>query len=542
MRVRSHSLLWRFLAITVALTLSLGILPGLVSSRHAAAQNDSITQNAFEKLVENATEDDAAYGPEEGDLEIDPERVTFSRSDIEDADFYAEATFQNPYSGSSNQFDYGIQFRSNDDAFLRFIVISDGTWGIVHGTDEILNNGTYDDLDTSRKGENKVSVYAKGDTIHVAINDDYVGTAITDIEDDGSISVGTSFLPDSIVEGKVTGFTDFSIWTLSGGGRLGPDDEDTPTPDDEDEETPAPLDGEVYESPSFGYTLTYDSDVWEVTQDESADGVDDFRLANELSTVQFLGIESDQTPEDCIQDTIDTLTEDADLDNVEIAVDGDGEDLQGTLDDGSEYVVINVTFEDTDLTAFYQCTPIEEGVSLVKINQIVNAEDYNDEIDARITLLEGFSVDGSGTTADDDEETPTTDDEETPNTDDEETPEADGTESELPEGSVVVYLEASTADGPVVLASLIPDGDETQVQLFVLGGAPGERYDAGFSEGSCNSPDDVSIEVGTTDATGLLDENIDETVEDLSSGDLVMVLVDEGGDIVACGDPSEFVE
>ncbi len=545
MQTGPRSLFWRILAITVALTLSLGVLPGLVTSHRAAAQADELSQRDWEDLVDEATSDDPAYGPEDGDLEIDPEKVTFSRSDIEDADFYAEATFQNPYAGSSNQFDYGIQFRSGPDAFLRFIVISDGTWGITQGTDDVLANGTYTDLDDSRRGENKVAVYADGDTIHVAINDEYVGSATTDVEDDGSISVGTSFLPDSVVEGETTEFTDFSIWSLGGGGNLGQDDEDeTPVDDEEtptdDEETPVVVDGDTYESATFGYTVTYDPDVWEVTMDESEDDVDDFRLSNGVSTVQFLGLESDLSAEDCIQDTIDSLTDDAELDNVEIATDDDGEDLQGTLDDGSEYVVMNVTFEDTDLTAFYQCTPIEEGVSIVKINQIVAAEDYNDEIEARITLLEGFSVDGSAGNKDDedvdDEETPT-DDEETP-VDDEETPTTD----ELPEGSVVVYLEAVETDGPVVLGSLIPDGNETQVQVFVLAGEAGDTYTVGFAEGTCRRPGDVSIEVGETDANGLLDETIDETVEDLSSGDYVMVLASESGDVVACGDPSEFVE
>jgi len=539
---------WRVLAIAVALTLSLGILPGLVSTHRAAAQDDaSISQNDWEDLVDEATTDDPAYGPEEGDLEIDPEKVTFSQSDIEDADFYAEATFQNPYDGNDDQFDYGIQFRSSEDAFLRLIIVSDGTWAITDSTeDDPLIVDTYEDLDSTSTGENKVAVYVEGETIHVAINDDYVGSATTQVTQEGSISVGTSFLPESVVEGESTGYTDFSIWTLSDS-NLGPDDEETPQNDEETPDTDTDVDkadGESYESPTFGYVVLYDPDVWEVTQDESEDNVDDFRLSNGASTVQFLGLESDQTPDECIQDTIDSLTEDADLEDVEIATDADDEDLQGTLDDGSAYVVVNLTFEDTPLTAFYQCTTIEEGESIVKINQIVDAEAYNDEIEARISLLEGFSVDGkfdNGDDGDSNSDDQNTDDGDTQ--DEEETPQADETATDdLPEGSVVVYLEASTEDGPVVLASLIPDNDETEVQLFVLAGEPGLTYDAAFADGTCKNPGDTTIDIGTTDETGLLDENVEETVENLSSGDFIMVLLDEGGDVVACGDPSEFVE
>ncbi|HRA49339.1 MAG TPA: hypothetical protein PK819_14800, partial [Thermomicrobiales bacterium] len=138
--------------------------------------------------------------------------------------------------------------------------------------------------------------------------------------------------------------------------------------------------------------------------------------------------------------------------------------------------------------------------------------------------------------------TKTPEEEETPA--DDETPVPDETASELPEGSVVVYLEAATEDGPVVLGSLIPDGrNSAQIQVFVLGGETGATYTVSFNDGTCRRPGDVVVEVGETDSAGMLDETIDSSVEDLSSGDVVMVLSDsDSGDVVACGDPSEFVE
>ncbi|HRA48018.1 MAG TPA: hypothetical protein PK819_08125, partial [Thermomicrobiales bacterium] len=388
MQRSTQSLAWRTLAIAIALLLSLGILPGLIATHAAAAQDDaSISQSDFEDLVDDATADDPAYGPEEGDLDIDPDKVTFSKSDIESADFYAEATFQNPYAGTTNQFDYGIQFRSGPDAFLRFIVISDGTWGITQGTEDVLASGTYDALDDARRGENKLAVYADGDTVHVAVNGDYLGSATTDVTDDGSISVGTSFLPDSIVEGETTSFTDFSIWELGGGGGLGPSNKKTPTPTDEEPE------GTTYESPSFGFTISYD-DTWEVTKDETEDGSDDFRISNGISSIQFLSYEYDGSAEDCIAETLDSLNEDPDFEDVTIATDNDDNELQGTLDDGSAYVVVSLTYQDSDLITYYQCSPIEEGTSIVKITHITAAEDYNDQIDARIAVLDTFSAEG----------------------------------------------------------------------------------------------------------------------------------------------------
>jgi hypothetical protein len=532
-----HARTWKTFSLAIALLLSMGILPGLISTHRAAAQADGISQSDFDDLVDEATADDPVYGPEEGDLDLDPDRVTFSTADVTPADFYAEATFQNPYASSTGQFDYGIQFRSGDQNFLRFIVVSDGTWGITDGTQDVLASDTYDNVDDSRQGQNTLAVYADGDTIHVAINGDYVGSAQTDNTDEGRISVGTSFLPDSIVEGETTSFTDFNVWELGGGG-LGPSKTKTPT---SSKRTPTPQDveGTLYESPTYGYTLTYD-DTWDVVSDDSNRGEDDFRISDGTSSMQFLGYEFDGSPDDCISDTLDELQSDPDMDNPEVAVDNDDNELQGTLDDGSAFVVVNVTYQDSDLTVYYQCTTIVDGESMLKVTQLANADDYNDEIEARAKVLETISPDGSDASGND-RETP--DDQPTDDINTDETPEADGTSSDLPPGSVVVYMEASEQDGPVVLASLIPDGRKTQVEVFVLASDSSVTYDASFNEGTCNRPGDVAFDAGQSDNLGMIDAEVDETVENLSSGDYVMVLTDDAtGDVVACGDPSEFVE
>jgi len=534
MHTQARTSSWRALTVAVALLLSLGMVPGLITAHRASAQADvSISQSDYDDLVTEATAGDPAYGPEDGDLDLDPDRVTFSTADIEPSDFYVEATFQNPYADTTAQFDYGFQFRSGEDAFLRFIVISDGTWGITDGTEDVLTSGTYDNLDATRSGENKLSVYADGGTVHVAINDDYVGSASTDVTAEGKLSVGTSFLPDSIVEGETTSFTAFQVWELGGGG-LGPSKTKTPS---KKTPTPTEIDGTQYESPTYGYTVVYD-DTWEVSSDDTADDQDDFRITNGTSSLQFLGMPYEDTPEDCISDALDEIDSDSDMTNVSIAVDADDNELQGTLDDGTAYVVVNLTYQDTDLTAYYQCTTIEEGVSVLKVTQVAAADAYNDEIEARAKVLDSISIDGSGSSPD---ATETPQEEDTPQSED--TPQADETASELPPGSVVVYLEPAVQDGPVVLASLIPAGSRTQVQLFVLAVDATATYAVTFNQGSCNRPGEVFVDVGETDNQGFVDEKISERVEDLASGHYILVLTDiDSGEVVACGDPSQFVE
>ena len=86
-----HARTWKTFSLAIALLLSMGILPGLISTHRAAAQTDGISQSDFDDLVDEATADDPVYGPEEGDLDLDPDRVTFSTADVTPADFYAEA-------------------------------------------------------------------------------------------------------------------------------------------------------------------------------------------------------------------------------------------------------------------------------------------------------------------------------------------------------------------------------------------------------------------------------------------------------------------
>jgi len=186
MRTGSSSRAWRALTSVIILALCLGIAPGLLAPSQTAAQADKLTQRQFDNLVQDAEAEDPVFGPEDGELEHDPDRVSLEPADLEISDFLATVTFQNPYAATRTQFDYGIQFRSastkKTTQYLRFLVLSDGTWGITDSDQNVIVNGTYDDLDDSRRGENALTVYAEGDLVHVAINGDYVGSAEVDID------------------------------------------------------------------------------------------------------------------------------------------------------------------------------------------------------------------------------------------------------------------------------------------------------------------------------------------------------------------------
>jgi hypothetical protein len=522
MRTGINSRAWRALTSAIILALCLGFVPGLLTPSHAAAQANGLTQRKFDNLVEDAQAEDPVFGPEDGELEHDPDRVTFEPADLELSDFLATATFQNPYAGTRQQFDYGIQFRASgagrNSQFIRFIVISDGTWGVTEGTDNVIDTGTYDNLDDSRQGENELTVYAEGDTVHVGINGDYVGTVEVPFDDPGDIAVGTSFFTDSFREGAVTGFTDFAVWELGAGSSR--NDSRTPTPGDE--ETPT-VEGTTYESPTFGYTLTYD-DSW-TPKETSRRGTDTLELDNGTSSLQFSGAATTDTPQECVDNLIDNLQGADTITDVTVAIDENDEELRGEIDNG-EYAVLQVTVEgdqgSSELTMYYSCLPIVEGESMLAITHVASADDYNDEIENRAAVLDTLSIEGGSAGPD---RTPT------------EEPTAESTASELPEGSVTFSLEATEQNGALVFGTLVPKRNRTDVSVIILPVEPRVDYVVTINSGTCRRPGNTEFALGSADKVGLLEATVDATVEELSSGDYIMVIAD-GGDldaIIACG-------
>jgi hypothetical protein len=516
---------WRILVGAVALLLILGLAPGFTRPAAVSAQSDELTQREFDNLIDDAQADDPVFGPEDGELELDPERVAFASTDLEIDDFLATVTFQNPYAGSRQQFDYGIQFRAftdnGDTHFLRFIAVSDGTWGLTDGTDDLVDTGTYDDLDDTRRGENTLTVYAEGNTVHLGINGDYVSTADVDITDPGEIAAGAAFLSDSYLEGAATGYSGFTVWELQANARP----RRTPTPSDE--ETPAP-EGITYESPTYGYSVTYD-DTWEVAAETSRRQVDTLELDNGLSNLQFISSETTETPVECVDNMIDNLQSDNSFADVTIALDDNDEEMQGEGDDGSAFVVLQLTLElsgaKTDLTMYFSCIPIVEGESMLSVTHASLSDDYNDEIENRTAVLDTLDL-GNGSISDRD------------NPDVEPTAE-DTSDNPLPEGSITFYLEATEAGGPIVIGTLVPNRDATDVSALIFGAeSDSSEFEVTINDGTCRRPGDVAYEVGTSSESGLLEETVDAPLDELSSGDYIMIISEDGtpDTAVACGE------
>lgn len=97
---------------SLVVLLVLGLITAAWSPQTVLAQADELSQRDFDDLLDEAEESDPVFGPEDGELDHDPEIVTLEYAGVESVDLVAAATFVNPYAGSRDQFDIGIQFRS----------------------------------------------------------------------------------------------------------------------------------------------------------------------------------------------------------------------------------------------------------------------------------------------------------------------------------------------------------------------------------------------------------------------------------------------
>ena len=607
---------WRLVAIALALLLGLGLLPGAIAPTSVFGQADELSQGDFEELVEAAQEADPIYGPEDGELEHDPELVTFSSADVEVADFLATAAFVNPYAGSREQFDYGFQFRSSTGAgevsYLRFIVLSSTDWGVTNVDGDVLVQGVYDDLDVGRNGENELTLYADGPTVHLGINGDYVGSVEVELEDAGEVGVGTSFFEESYDEGAVTEFFEFTVWEVASPGAERDDDslgssDDEPTPDEEngdgppsgedDEEPRPPDDAETpddgdqdptaeddptptvpsppdadeptgteaanltrYESPTYGYAIEYD-ESWTVRTESSTDESDLFEISNGPSSLQFLGSASSETPNECISSLIARLRISEAVDSAEIALNEDDEEMRGAGETGA-FAVLTVTYagETGDPVVFgvyYGCYQIADR-ALLQVTHLALIDQYNDEIENRATVLATLDLDGDGepdveSTSDEDVSPPAEDEETDASEEDEPTPPDDepsppddepAPPDEGSDGAVAVYLAPTTTANISAIGTMVSAGGRARITLFVVLGEPGADYVATIHTGSCAAPGPVELEVGSADASGLVETTVDADVAELSNGGYIMVLADaeSPNDPAACGNLADLVE
>ena len=164
------------------------------------------------------------FGPINGELRHDP-FDNFIKTEYAGASFsdlFVEATFVNPYSASSNSWDYGFILRDDnwdDDApFLQFVVSSNRGWAVSSGSGapyERIGAGTVGNLDTRVGARNHLMVVTIGERGWFFVNGDFVAIAdLKTVAHSGDVAVITGAYAGDEVAGAVSRYEGFKGYEL----------------------------------------------------------------------------------------------------------------------------------------------------------------------------------------------------------------------------------------------------------------------------------------------------------------------------------------
>ncbi|MGH2561271.1 MAG: hypothetical protein ACRDJH_19550, partial [Thermomicrobiales bacterium] len=368
------------------------------------AEGDEAT---FLQLLDASRGQPSIAGPEAGEIPHDSERVIIHELDVDVQDFVAHVGFTNPYSTDEGSWDYGIEFRLTDEAHYRLYVTSNEEWFLALGSQEILEQGEVTNLDTSEGGSNELDVVVFGDVAYFAVNGEFVTTIdVSGHTPGGDIAAGTAFLEGNFIEGAATPYEEFEVWELVEGEGGPVETEEAGTPDataepteeptaapTEEAETPeaSPVAGEpTYTSPAYGFSVSWDESWTEVARSGEND-VDTVRIDNGVSTVDFYGYGTAQTPGECVQSEFTLFQTSEGYSDARVVEDENGQELRVEEDSRAwgvfEFIFTGEGGELTDFTAYVECRPIVQGESMLLVVQYVPSDQFEDQAAAREELL-----------------------------------------------------------------------------------------------------------------------------------------------------------
>ncbi len=155
-------------------------------------------------------------GPHAGSLKQAQDTLDGYFAGVSLREFYARARFVNPVASTEHLFDIGIGFRhAGPDRHWRIIVRSDGAWFLSFAAGQPRAAGLVDGLNLGAGQVNELELAVIGDTGYLAVNGAFA--AMLDLSahsEMGDVWVGSGFFRESIVDGALTPFDSFQVWTL----------------------------------------------------------------------------------------------------------------------------------------------------------------------------------------------------------------------------------------------------------------------------------------------------------------------------------------
>ncbi len=223
---------------------------------------------------------------------------------------------------------------------------------------------------------------------------------------------------------------------------LGDDEAETPEADEDEPQTDSGIDDTTYTSPTYGYAVEWDEDIWAADPadeliDDGSVGLDRLLLIHEdddgfYSSFYIEGkVDYEGDLEDCVAGEADLLSSEQAVVDFDPFEDENGDPVEGEADSGGEFAAFVATIEtddgtEVDLIEHVECQTLEDGESVVVFTLITGEDLYEDEIDAALEVVDTLELDGGSASDNDDAEdedtsTPSADDEEAADDDDEPT-------------------------------------------------------------------------------------------------------------------------
>ena len=161
---------------------------------------------------------DSSFGPISGELRHDPSdgQIKAELADVDISDFVISATFVNPYSAESNDWDYGFGIRDSGTGSSRRLILvlvtSEGYWDVGESKEisSGIQSGRLSQFNTDAGGQNTLWLAAVGGRGLFFVNGDFVSELdLSDVTTAGDVAVITGAYIGGEVAGAVTRFEDF---------------------------------------------------------------------------------------------------------------------------------------------------------------------------------------------------------------------------------------------------------------------------------------------------------------------------------------------
>ena len=159
-----------------------------------------------------------AFGPTNGELRHDPSDgfIEEENASVSIADIMVEASFVNPYSAASSNWDYGFILRqSATGRQIQIVVTSDRRWQLMwretsSADNQRVGGGTLETFDTSDGGRNHLRVVAIQERGWLFVNGEFISSLdLSAVIGSGDISVISGAFTGNEVAGAVTRFENF---------------------------------------------------------------------------------------------------------------------------------------------------------------------------------------------------------------------------------------------------------------------------------------------------------------------------------------------